>query len=342
MPAVARIGDPISCGDTIAQGSGNVFANGIPVTRINVDATAGHPCGPTTVMQSGSPSVYVNNIPTVRVGDDIVDHGTCDDPPHDGTVSVGSPNVFLNEGGSTPLPAPTGSAAVYEVLDEYNQPGVSRVDAGEQHDDDPDSDVIYVSYRKAAVEEAGGVPEQTVVETDPTIPPPPPGEVPSDCSDIESHVGAFPGSFQLSPNFTLAQLTTNTLVSKYSVRAQGGLTEKQIVCNLRALCINVLEPMKARYGAAMRINSGFRHGIGTSQHYKGQAVDVSFTDTPDTASSFARAKDIKDSFGYDQYIYEQNNSIWHHVSYNTVSNRRVVLTKPRGDRYLSGLHRVIV
>ena len=96
MPAITRIGDPISCGDVMAQGSGNVFANGIPVSRLGVDSTAGHPCGPSTVMQTGSTSVFVNNIPVVRVGDDIVDHGTCDDPPHDGVVTTGSPDVFVN------------------------------------------------------------------------------------------------------------------------------------------------------------------------------------------------------------------------------------------------------
>ena len=96
MPSVARIGDPVSCGDTIAEGSGNVFANGIPVTRKTIDLTAGHPCGPPTVFDSGSNTVFVNTIPVVRVGDDIVDHGTCDDPPHDGVVTVGSSDVFAD------------------------------------------------------------------------------------------------------------------------------------------------------------------------------------------------------------------------------------------------------
>lgn len=339
MPAVARIGDPISCGDVLAQGSGNVFANGIPVSRINVDLTAGHCFSPVPVI-SASPSVFTNSLATDRVGDPIDGASHCcpGSDCHPGDVANGSPNVFLDNGGG---PAPTGSAAVYEVLDGYNQPGVSRVTAGEQHDDDPDSDAVYKSYRTLAYKEAGVSADQTVVESagDPL---PAPSTVPSDCSDIEAHVGAFPGTFQLSPNFTLAQLTTNTLVSNYALRAQGGLSEKEIVCNLRALCINVLEPLKAQYGASMRINSGFRHGTGKSQHYKGEACDVSFTDTTTPEANFVRAAEIKDGFAYDQYIFEQNNSIWHHVSYSQNTNRRIVLSKPRGNEYFPGLRRFTV
>ena len=343
MPAITRIGDPISCGDNMAEGSGNVFSNGIPVSRIGVDLTAGHCFSPVPVV-SGSPNVFVNNIAVDRVTDPIEPH-CCGPVCHDdGKVSVGSPNVFVNEGGENPPPALEGKAAVYEALDSYVQPGIAREVAGLQHDDDPDSDQIYVSYRKAALEDAGIVtPTEEVIEESAPPPPAAPGTVPTDCADIMAHVGSFPGSFQLSTNFTLAQVTTNTVVSNYKIRAQCGLTEKEIVCNLRALCVNVLEPMKAVYGSAMKINSGFRHGDGKSQHYKGEGCDIAFTDTPDTTSSFNRAKEIKDTVAFDQYIYEQNNSIWHHVSYKASGTlRRVVLTKPRGNKYLPGLLKVAI
>lgn len=335
MPSIVRIGDGVSCGDVMAQGSGNVFANGMPVSRVGVDLTAGH-CFTPTVTTAGSPNVLTNSIVTVVVSSPIQPH-TCGNNTHGGTVAVGSPNVFLNEGGGD---APTGHAAIYAVLDGYNQPGVSRVDAGNQHDDDGESDPIYVSYRRAATQDAGGVAPVETVEERASDPVAAPGDIPTDCADIRSFVGTFPVSFLLSPNFTLAQLTTNTIVSNYPVRAQVGLSVKDIVCNLRALCVNVLEPLYAIHGTAVKINSGFRHGTGGSQHYKGEACDIAFTDTPTSPLSFARAKTIKDGVTYDQYIYEQNNSIWHHVSYKTTGNRRVVLTKPRGDEYLQGLYRI--
>lgn len=95
MSAAARLGDPITCGDTIVGGSGSVFFNGLPVARLG-DITAGHPCGPPTSMQTGnSANVFANNISICTVGSDLVNHGTCASPPHDGIVAVGSPDVFI-------------------------------------------------------------------------------------------------------------------------------------------------------------------------------------------------------------------------------------------------------
>ncbi len=92
MPAVCVIGSPISCGDTMAEGSGNVMANGIPITRVGVDLTAGHCFNPTPI-SSGSSKVSINGFPCARVDDPIVPH-TCVLTTHGGTVSNGSPNVI--------------------------------------------------------------------------------------------------------------------------------------------------------------------------------------------------------------------------------------------------------
>lgn len=94
MTAAARIGDPIGCGDTVAAGSGNVFINGIPASRVG-DSTAGHPCGPPTVLAAGSTTVFVNGIASAWVGSSIVSHGTCGGPPHANVVTVGSPTVII-------------------------------------------------------------------------------------------------------------------------------------------------------------------------------------------------------------------------------------------------------
>ena len=93
MPDVARLGDPFSCGDTVASASGDVFANGIPVARLT-DATTGDPCGagPTTVA-AGSSTVTVNGLPMARVGDALVPHSCPSSSPHGGSITAGSPNV---------------------------------------------------------------------------------------------------------------------------------------------------------------------------------------------------------------------------------------------------------
>lgn len=93
MPAVTRIGDadvPHCSGMTRAEGSPNVFANGIPISRRG-DLNTSHlkppaPCVPHTApISSGSPNVYINGRDCGRVGDP-----TCT------SVAAGSPNVFAN------------------------------------------------------------------------------------------------------------------------------------------------------------------------------------------------------------------------------------------------------
>lgn len=332
MGAVAFLGSPISCGDTLAEGSGNVFVNGNPVVRQGADLTAGHCYNPVPVI-TGSTTVFVNNIPLTRVGDTIAVH-KCGKSTHDGKVKVGSPDVFANDGSATIV-------NVVIEIEKYIRPGVDKLFASQVISDDPEAAPEFHAYRAQKEIEAGITPQEPIFveEAPPTTHVP--AEVPSDCSDIEAHVGKFPGSFQLSPNFTLAQLTTNTLVSNYPMKSNAGLTEKQIVCNLRNLCLNVLEPMYAMYGSNMVINSGFRYD-GRSQHGKGQAADVSFKNLTTEQQWWDRANEIKQQFMYDQFIYEANRSVWYHMSYNSAGNRRKTLTKPRRtNKYYAGIQRLI-
>lgn len=166
--------------------------------------------------------------------------------------------------------------------------------------------------------------------------------------DIES-TSAFLPSFQVSPNFTLGQLSSDARVSHYPVKDQVTnsrlYTAKEIVKNLRDVCYNVLEPFKAMYPSAV-VNSGFRHvSNGKSQHERGQAVDVSVPEVEhnaDKAWIIAQAV-ANSSIPYDQFIFEQNNSIWFHLSFDkSCTQRKMVLTKPRGqDNPTVGLRRVV-
>ena len=93
MPAVTRIGDAdvTHCsGMTRAVGSGNVFANGIGVSRQgDVNTThllPGAPCPPhAAAISSGSSTVKVNGKGAGRVGDGV---SGCT------SVAAGSSNVF--------------------------------------------------------------------------------------------------------------------------------------------------------------------------------------------------------------------------------------------------------
>lgn len=84
MAAAARVGDPDSGGDKIANGSPDVFINGKPVARVG-DKDTHKP--PETKIE-GSSSVFVNGKPVVRVGDKDTHQ-----PPH--VITSGSPDVFV-------------------------------------------------------------------------------------------------------------------------------------------------------------------------------------------------------------------------------------------------------
>ena len=86
-----------------AEGSRNVFANGIPISREgdlnsqhfglpHLFAPSGNPLHPactthTSPLLKGSRTVFINNRPCGRVGDPIA-------PPCNTSVVEGSPNVF--------------------------------------------------------------------------------------------------------------------------------------------------------------------------------------------------------------------------------------------------------
>lgn len=69
MPNAARLGDTISHGGAIVEGSPNTVDNGIPVARLGdaviCDIHGGQ------VISSASPDCFVNGIPRARFGDSI-------------------------------------------------------------------------------------------------------------------------------------------------------------------------------------------------------------------------------------------------------------------------------
>lgn len=235
---------------------------------------------------------------------------------------------------------PPGTAPAASLSDVY----------GMDVDDDPAT---------AAAARSALTPEQTevldmynsegTIDEDTTEPPAAPAAVPPDCAAFAALNPPFSSSLVLSPNFTYGQLSTQVKVRAHTIPAgnKNGLTPQQQLCNLKALCDNVLEPLVARYGRRnIVINSGYRNNGGVSQHEKGQAVDIRFADLPGGRGSGAqkayydRAREIRDGFNYDQLLLEVfgNQGPWIHVSYNSASSRRSVLTYFSSSSKKAGLH----
>jgi len=146
----------------------------------------------------------------------------------------------------------------------------------------------------------------------------------------------FPRSFILS-NRENRIFTLGDLLQDGGLVAQRGLTEQQIVYNLKQLVINCLDPIKAKY-PDMKINSGFRPISATvtgsnpekSDHGLGAAVDIKFTNT-----KFKDYKDVAEWIVKNvphkqvilEYYFESGSnklvSTWIHVAL-LVSNNTVV------------------
>lgn len=106
---------------------------------------------------------------------------------------------------------------------------------------------------------------------------------------------------------------------------------EQVKKNMKLLVEKVLDPLREKVGK-IKVNSGYRNpsynkqigGSPTSQHIKGEAVDI-----------FPIEKDIDEVFSiiirefkYDQVILEKNNagSRWIHISYKVEGNRQKAMT----------------
>lgn len=153
----------------------------------------------------------------------------------------------------------------------------------------------------------------------------------------------------LSPNFTLAQVTTQTHFGRSNgngtIRPQGGLSKSQIICNLKGVCVNLLEPLATQYGRSkLLLTSGFRHGSGRSKHELGQAVDVQIPSFSE-AQLWAAAQWVQANLPYDAFLYEcRGNRPWLHLQYCRPGQtpRKIVQTWPNGTSSTkrNGLHRI--
>ncbi len=156
---------------------------------------------------------------------------------------------------------------------------------------------------------------------------------------------AISGELQLSKYYRLCHLTHPSPCFPYQLRAQNGKSKARLAANLSLLAQNCLDPIKEKYSAAT-INSAFRQGAGSSQHYKGMAADITFgRSSTDPESMYQIATWIRDNILFDQLILEYGtNQIWIHISYNGEgSNRQQILTakNPANGKYDSGLHKVL-
>ncbi len=154
-------------------------------------------------------------------------------------------------------------------------------------------------------------------------------------------LSVVPDNFQLSPNFTLAMMSSKAAITNAKLTAQRGLSYGEILYNMQAVALNICEPVLKIY-PNMFITSGFRYASGssaTSQHPLGLAVDIQFKGAS-KKDYYTIARALAKVLNYDQLLLEYTsttNNPWIHISVNIKQRRNQVMTFNNHTKYSSGL-----
>ena len=150
---------------------------------------------------------------------------------------------------------------------------------------------------------------------------------------------------KLTQNFSLSELTRSQTAIRKGIQNQPN--DEQLA-NLKALCENVLQPIRDHFGKPVRISSGLRvpelnaaiGGSTTSDHTRGCAADIEIPGVDNKELS----EWIVENLEFRQTILEfytgEPDSGWVHVSYDYNDNKQQVLTATKqGGKtvYLPGL-----
>jgi len=136
---------------------------------------------------------------------------------------------------------------------------------------------------------------------------------------------------KLSENLDLSEVIRSESAKRHGISNQP--TPEHIE-NFKLLAEKIFQPIREHFGVPIRISSGYRSkelnakigGSASSQHCKGQAIDI---DQDGTSITNRQVFDfIKDNLPFDQLIYEfgdDDNPNWVHVSFNRHGSRGQVL-----------------
>lgn len=132
----------------------------------------------------------------------------------------------------------------------------------------------------------------------------------------------------LSPHFTVGEFFRSGtairlgIVNEPDAHPEEGLTNEEVVENLRKLCTEVLEPLRKRVGRVI-ITSGYRcqelnkavGGVPHSQHLRGEAADIY---VPNQATALRYEHILESHSAVQQLLLEPLGSAhkrWLHVSF---------------------------
>ncbi len=141
----------------------------------------------------------------------------------------------------------------------------------------------------------------------------------------------------ISKNFSFSEFERSDTAKKYGY--DNSMNKIQRI-KAKYLVLNVLQPSRDYLKFGIKISSGYRclavnnkvGGSTTSQHTKGEAADLK---CQDNAKLFEY---IRNNLKFDQLIWEYGDNkqpAWVHVSYSESINRKQVMRKYKGRKYIN-------
>lgn len=138
---------------------------------------------------------------------------------------------------------------------------------------------------------------------------------------------------KLSKHLDLSEVTRSESAKRNQI---SNMPTPEHIENFKLLAEKIFEPIREHFKVPIHISSGYRSKelnakIGkssTSQHCKGEAIDIDMDGSPNGVTNKMVFDYIKDNLPFDQLIYEfgdDKNPSWVHVSYSKNEQRGQVL-----------------
>ena len=132
---------------------------------------------------------------------------------------------------------------------------------------------------------------------------------------------------RLTEHFQLSEFTRSSTADKYGFKNIPSETQ---ISNLKALCENVLEPLRQHFNVPIIIGSGYRcpqvnnhpdvRGATNSQHMTGEAADIHLKSIEEGKQWYTW---IMDNYTFDQLIWEHESKTSNHYWINVSCKRDI-------------------
>jgi hypothetical protein len=137
---------------------------------------------------------------------------------------------------------------------------------------------------------------------------------------------------KLSEHLSLSEVTRSESAKRNQI---SNMPTGEHIANFMLLAEKIFEPIREHFGVPIHISSGYRSvelnrlikGSSSSQHCKGQAIDIDMDGSTNGVTNADVFNYIKDNLPFDQLIWEfgnDNNPDWVHVSYDAKQRGQIL------------------